>query len=205
MNIIYKVFTFFTFILICIAIFALRYVDTSRNLILDSSKNAEYNTFIPNIYLPKIKGKNYPLSWTINFWINIKEWDYRFHEDKYIIKWDNAEIWLSEGKNSMQIAIPLQNDSYDVLEIPNIESQKWINICFILDNRYIDCWIDGKLIKSKHLDNVPLVLLNSSLNITPYGGFRGKIGSVKVYNRPLKEKSYFYVNTIQHLYRSRAF
>lgn len=186
----------------CVAIFAWRYIDNSLDVILDASQSAENAKYRASINMVPSKKSNHPLSWSLNFWLNVKDWSYRYGEGKYIIKWDNAEVWFSERKNDMNIAIPLLNGRVDTLTVTNISSQTWNNVCIILDNRYLDVWINNELIVSKHLSNVPQVLQYSSMYVTPYGGFRGRMSKVKLYNRPLKQISYFYANTIQNLYKN---
>lgn len=191
-----------TVAIICIALFALRYVDTTRDLLLDGSQSAQDTKFISNVNLMPESKSNNPLSWTLSMWVNVDDWDYRYNDDKYLIRWDNSEMWFVRESSTLRIAVPLHNGTIDTVDIENFDIQKWNHICIILENRYLDCWINGELVRSIHLANVPRVYTESSLSITPYGGYRGKIANVKVYNRPLKQKSYFYANTIDFLFKA---
>lgn len=189
--------------IVCLVVFlAIRYVDFSRDFLLDGIQDARDNKYLPNVNLMPNPRSNQPISWSISFWMYVDDWDYRYNEDKYVIRWDNSEMWLVRESNILRIAVPLHNDSIDTLDIPGIDTQKWNHVCVVLENRYLDCWINGELRRSIHLSNVPRVKVNTALYITPYGGFRGKISSVKMYNRPLKQYSYIYANTISTLYRS---
>jgi hypothetical protein len=38
----------------------------------------------------------------------------------------------------------------------NFPVQKWCYVVFSLNNQYVDCYIDGKLVKSVHLDTTPI-------------------------------------------------
>lgn len=66
--------------------------------------------------------------------------------------------------------------------IENINIQKWVNILVTFNNRTLDVYINGKLIKSKPFNNVVLTgELNEDISITPDGGFGGFISKVQYF------------------------
>lgn len=188
--------------ILTVVVMAYRYVDNSRDFLLDGVQDAQDHKYIADVYLQSTPKHNHPLCWSLSFWMFIEDWDYRYNQDKYVVRWDNSEMWLVRQSNILRVAVPLHNGTIDTVDIPNMDAQKWNHVCIVLENRYIDCWVNGKLRQSMHLTNVPRVNVNSGFYITPYGGFRGKISSIKLYSRPLKQYSYFYANTIDNLYRS---
>jgi hypothetical protein len=68
--------------------------------------------------------------------------------------------------------------------IENINIQKWVNIIVTFNNRTLDTYINGKLVKSKPFDNI---IINQGgkytedINITPDDGFGGFISKVQYY------------------------
>tara|TARA_Y100000389_G_scaffold87057_1_gene83678 strand:- start:191 stop:988 length:798 start_codon:yes stop_codon:yes gene_type:complete len=69
------------------------------------------------------------------------------------------------------------------LKIENVNIQKWVNIIVTFNNRTLDVYINGKLVKSKPFNNV---IINGGeyphdVLITPDGGFGGFISKVQYY------------------------
>ena len=142
---------------------------------------------------------NKGLGFTLSLCINIDNWDYNYDKRKYIIKWDNCNIWLEKKNNSLYVSVPIFNQSnQEIITYKNIKLQKWINIIIILDNRNLDLWINGQLINSKYLNNVPN-LKHNNLLICPKGGFSGKISNIVYYSYPLDYSSFLGKNTIKNL------
>ena len=145
--------------------------------------------------------KNEGISWSLSFWIYIDNWDYLYLFPKKIISWEeNAYIWLSKKSNDLNIQIPIDNrsNSSEKIQFKSIPIQKWIHCCVILENRYVDLWMNGKLYHSKKLSGVPRFNYTKDMNITPggnNGGFSGYISRFRYYNIPIKK------NLIQYLYR----
>lgn len=83
----------------------------------------------------------------------------------------------------------LSGDSGDVIcgenqtiKIENINIQKWVNILVTFNNRTLDVYMNGKLIKSKPFNNVILTgEINEDISITPGGGFGGFISKVQYF------------------------
>ncbi len=68
------------------------------------------------------------------------------------------------------------------IKIENINIQKWVNILVTFNNRTLDVYMNGKLIKSKPFNNVILTgELNDDISITPGGGFGGFISKVQYF------------------------
>lgn len=141
---------------------------------------------------------NEGISWTLSFWIYIDSWDYLYNAPKKIIHWEeNASIWLSNKRNDLNIQIPIENRSntHENILFKSVPIQKWLHCCVILENRYLDLWMNGKLYHSKKLSAVPRFNYSKSLNVTPYNGYGGHISRFRYYNIPIKKK------TIQYIYR----
>ena len=70
-------------------------------------------------------------------------------------------------------------------KIENINMQKWVNIITTVNNRSLDIYINGKLIKTKTFNNVidTTAFNYGNIVITPNGGFGGYVSKVRYYPR----------------------
>uniref|UniRef100_A0AB39JEK7 LamG domain-containing protein n=1 Tax=Florenciella sp. virus SA2 TaxID=3240092 RepID=A0AB39JEK7_9VIRU len=181
-------------------------------------------------------------------WIYIDDWNYRYGEQKYIIKpSDNVyyfpTIYLHEYKNDITVEVNVMstndttNESYlysqlisngyeipdgcdtgntdlscengyitmtgeddtctdlstnircsnsgpENVDITNVNMQKWVNIIATFNNRTLDIYINGKLLKSTPFNNViqtSIKDVDGTINITPDGGFGGYVGKTDYY------------------------
>lgn len=76
-----------------------------------------------------------------------------------------------------------QASTLEDIVIDNINIQKWVNILVTFNNRTLDVYINGKLVKSKPFDNV---IINGNgytddILITPSGGFGGFVSKVQYF------------------------
>lgn len=150
------------------------------------------------------------LAFTYSFWIYVQDWSYNYGVRKYIIikgrpdagdsQWSPA-IWLGDKMNTLHSSIALfpgdnksGGDPFETCIIKDIPLQKWVYVAYILNNRNVDIYIDGKLEKSCLLDGVPN-LNNAPLYVTPNptmpghpdvkNGFYGQISSFQYFSRAL--------------------
>lgn len=67
--------------------------------------------------------------------------------------------------------------------IENINMQKWVNIITTVNNRTMDVYINGKLIKTKTFDNIidPVLLNSGGIELVSGGGFGGFFSKVQYY------------------------
>jgi len=79
--------------------------------------------------------------------------------------------------------VPCPVGSPEDVRVENINIQKWVNVIVTFNNRTLDVYINGKLVKSKPFDNI---IINggeyqNDILITPDGGFGGFISKVQYY------------------------
>ncbi len=130
------------------------------------------------------------LAFSYSFWIYIANWNYRFGKWKNILLKGNDErrapgIWLYPKTNSLHARINTYADPNEGCDIKNIPLQKWVHIVFVLNNRNIDIYIDGKLERSCVLRGVP-IFNNDNVRIAQDGGFYGQIAKVQYFNRAVE-------------------
>jgi len=138
------------------------------------------------------------LNQAFSTWIYIKDFNYKFGEYKNILWKGNPgsgsnsvhspSLWLYPLTNSLKVVTSTQDSStVESCDIPNIPLMTWVHICYVLNNRTVDIYINGKLERSCALKNLP-VIDDSSVYITtgkPNPGFYGKIGKTQYFTKSL--------------------
>jgi len=130
-------------------------------------------------------------SYSINFWIYIDDFNYRYNEEKYILLRGkgsavngrflecNPGIYLASNINDLIIDIrTVDSNEPTKLEINNIPLQRWTNIHISYYSRLLDVYIDGKLTNSALLPNNPEIFNAISVFMTPNKGFGGFVSKV---------------------------
>lgn len=141
-----------------------------------------------------IKNKSIPnpvdgLEFTYSFWIYVANWNYRFGDWKNILLKGNNNtrapgIWLYPKTNSLHCRISTFPDLNEGCDIRNIPLQKWVHVVYVLNNRTVDIYIDGKLERSCVLRGVP-ILNNQNLRVANDGGFWGQIAKMQYFTRAI--------------------
>ena len=157
----------------------------------------------PGFKLPQVlEGMNQ----TFSTWIYVKDWNYKFGQYKNILWKGNPgnsgtlststtianvhapSIWLYPLTNSLKVvtstSVPEQVESCDIQNIPLMT---WVHIVYVLNNRTVDLYINGKLERSCALRGIPTIT-NDPVYITsgtPQAGFYGKIGKTQYFTSAL--------------------
>lgn len=146
----------------------------------------------------------------IQFWMFIKDWDYKFGEEKPIIirgkdSTFNPKIYLHPTENTMNVKISVYptdgstvgastpastahsgggTDDNFICTVPNIPLQKWTCVGVSVSGRNLDIYMDGLLVRSCLLPGVPKPA-TGSLEIMPGGGFSGSVIDMYHWSRAL--------------------
>lgn len=168
--------------------------ETSRY----SSKESPYLITTPvNAFKSRIRPKRVPdptdgMSFSYSLWIYVADWNYRFGEWKNIFVNRNnmgdtrsPGLWLYPKTNSLHARISTHADANEGCDVRNIPLQKWVNIVYVLNNRTVDIYIDGKLERSCVLKGVP-ILGRGRVRFAEEGGFYGQISKMQYFSRSLK-------------------
>ena len=160
----------------------------------------------------ELTGNAESADFTYSVWIFVKDWNYKLGVKKSIIKrvgTDGSqvcpEIRLSESTNNLEIVMQVysntgENNSSlsEVCTVSNIPLQKWTHILVSTNNRALDTYIDGKLVKTCLLEGPPKI--NGQAPITVCGvetgpealpGFDGYVAKVKYYSRTLNPREVY--------------
>jgi len=159
-------------------------------------------TVIPAGNVPLNSGSDYGLQ----FWMYIKDWDYRFGEAKSVVmRTDptnkmiaNPNISLNPTDNSLDINVSIfgngstssgssnpapangagaTGDNFTVT-VENVPLQSWFAVSVTCFQRNIDVYINGKLVRSAVLPGVPRPAVGD-ITIGSGGGFSGSVCTLK--------------------------
>lgn len=173
--ILYKLYTFY-------------FSDKSVDLI--NTHDARMPTVInPNDLPPGITS-----DYTYSIWFYINDWNYRFGETKVMYGRTDSNnnpspaISLAPSNNDLSVTLALYPNSSQSMSqelytcsIKDVPLQRWTNLIMSLNNRALDLYLDGKLVKTCMLPGVPKMNNLSALQISPDGGFSGFISAFKYF------------------------
>lgn len=187
--------------------------DEMNPILIDGTIDASDKANSKHWSLPMTSSPNSPnLAFSLSFWMYIADWNYRFNSPKAIlVKGANGYgttdaapgIWLARSTNRLVVATRTRGSSttLEYCDIENIPLQKWVHVAYILDNRVVDIYINGKLERSCVLKAVPylntqdLYLFppndpgsNPSANPTDDNqtGYWGQLSSLRYFSRSLR-------------------
>jgi hypothetical protein len=158
----------------------------------------------PAFTLPQVtEGMNHSFS----SWIYVKDWNYKFGQYKNILWKGNPgttstslnsatgssnihcpSLWLYPLTNSLKVVTSTSVTSgVESCDIQNIPLMSWVHIAYVLNNRTVDIYINGKLERSCALLGIPNIT-NDPVYMTtgtPQAGFYGKIGKTQYFTSAL--------------------
>jgi len=139
----------------------------------------------------------------LQFWMYIKDWDYKFGSIKNVVKRvgannsgiSNPSISLNPTDNSLDVSVDYfgtasqgetaagsTNSSGDVFTctVENVPLQSWFSVSVTMFDRNMDIYINGRLVKSCVIPGVPKpatgdIILNDN------GGFSGSVCNLRTF------------------------
>jgi len=118
------------------------------------------------------------VNYSYSIWVYIDDWSYQYGSEKIIFirgiigSSFMPALSLASIDNNAIITITLEDRPFECV-IPNIPLQKWTNIIMSLNNKSLDGYVNGKLVKTCVLPSIPKTDPTASLYLTPQGGFSG--------------------------------
>lgn len=149
--------------------------------------NAQSSKEIHASKLPSGMSDNYMYS----IWFYVNHWNYRYGESKIIFGRKDAKenpapkVEFASGINNIHIKLAIHNkdqsggssgDSSETIHtcsIENVPLQAWTNLIMSVNNRALDVYLDGKLVRTCVLPGVPTAAHGKNIHLTPDGGFSG--------------------------------
>lgn len=168
-------------VLIFILYLLYNYFFGSSKQALASMKDAKTSYVIPAGTLTPGQSNDY----TYSIWLYIDEWNYRFGEEKVVFQRLDAQsdpapkVALSPSINNLEVVVSTYPDgnSTNVIQhkcnITDIPIQSWTNIILALNNRALDVYLDGRLVRTCVLPGVAKAAGTAGIVVTPNGGFSG--------------------------------
>jgi hypothetical protein len=159
--------------------------------ILDSPFAATTATLKP------LTNYKYTESFSLTTWIYVNDWNLNNGKPKYIIQRDlgknqmQPSMYLDPYENQLNIDYSINNgagSSTLTIQIPNISTQKWVNITSCFSDTNIDTYINGKLVNTTIPTNALFYPTQPKtgapqFNICPNGiGFSGFISNTYYYD-----------------------
>ena len=161
----------------------------------------------------KLSGNSNSVDFSYSFWIYVKDWNTKLGAKKSIIKRESVttsatnkpvfpEIYLDKNTNDLKIEMTVFGESSSsstnqTCTIKNIPLQKWTHIIVTTNNRALDTYIDGKLVKTCLLTGginmegtAPVKICDNNGGSSGYG-FDGYIAKVKYFSRTLNPREVY--------------
>lgn len=189
--IIWVVVVFIVILLIWWIVYAIKKAkqQSTENPVIIGSPIDAWETRDP-IKIPN-PSSGYNLSYSM--WIYIRDWDYRFGKWKNIMWKGNTtvprhspSIWLYPLTNSIKVDTSHTGaNGMTSCDVENIPLQKWVHLTYVLNNRSVDIYVNGKLERTCILEGIPVNNANDTLTINYNNGFYGKMGKMQYFTKSL--------------------
>jgi hypothetical protein len=87
--------------------------------------------------------------------------------------------------NALKLVTSTSNNGQQSCDIQNVPFNKWVHVTYVLNNRTVDVYINGKLERSCVLQGLPLIKNKMYIKVATQGGFYGKIGRTQYFTSAL--------------------
>ena len=167
------------------------------NVLCGSSQfKGDFNAFISNTKLPISETGN---KYSYTFWINItnlpenSEWNENVNYNKQIIyRFGSPNVMYNVMKHHLIIQVAYKDKldmiNYSNIILDNLPNQKWTFIGIVVDNLYVDIYLDGKRFTSAKLPHVPFIFNRNIYLGEKNNNFNGHMSDIRYYNSGLNEK-----------------
>lgn len=131
-------------------------------------------------------------NYTFSIWFYINEWNYRYGENKVIFQRKDPNndpapsVYLDSTTNNLHVSLATYNthdtssvSNVSVCSIDNVPIQAWTNLIITLNNRALDMYLNGKLVRTCVMPGVPRMNPASAVTLCPNGGFSGYVSTFK--------------------------
>ena len=182
-------------IILVLLYYVVKKLTTTSNLLQNFQDGKTESTVKASALATNADSTN-PSNFTYSIWFYINDWNYRYGETKVIfgrMSNDSAQgkdpcpaVTLGSIANNLSVSIsclPSSSSSssskekvtsvIDTCNIDNIPIQKWVNLIVSVNNRTMDLYLEGKLVKTCLLAGIANVNTSEDVYVTPSGGFDG--------------------------------
>jgi hypothetical protein len=176
-------------ILVIIIYVLYSYFKSKNDVIMFGQRDARILKNISANDIPSSKTFDY----TYSIWFYINDWNYRYGENKVLFGREDKggnnpcpSVKFTPSVNNLSITLAYREASSIKLancDIENIPLQRWTHLLISQNNRSVDVYLDGKLVKTCVMPGVPNVDPTKPLIITPDGGFAGYVSALRLISR----------------------
>ena len=199
----------FVVLVVIVIIVSFLYLRKKRihNIIQDSTLELvdDFTRKYPSTLVPVSKtGNRYTLAFSL-YSKNVAEnssWNKKYDAPKGIIShYGSPNVYMIPKINTLRISIAyrddLSNKTYYNFDLKDFRHQVWEHIVIVCNDRNVHIFLNGVMIKSMYLPNVPLISQNSFYIGQKNNNFNGKIRSVEYFNDALN------IQEVEKLYNAR--
>ena len=138
---------------------------------------------------PPITNLNNPTSprYAYGLWIYVNSWGSTSSTEKIIFsRYNNLKLYLEPNKLNLNVDVFMnngywlsssQNLNAPVLITDNFPLQKWCYVIISMDNSFLDCYLDGKLILSQKLNFISSGAKSSNISPMPPPDLTPNVGN----------------------------
>lgn len=126
---------------------------------------------------------------TYVFWMYIDDWTYQYGKWKHVFHKGNSSswplrapgVWLHPKENILRVYMNSYKEIGEHIDVPNIPLNKWFNVAICLQERNLDIFFNGNLVKRKVLNGIPKQNYGDVF-VNAFQGFSGFLSNMKYYN-----------------------
>jgi hypothetical protein len=151
----------------------------------------------------KLHGNKDTNNYAYSIWFYVSDWSHRLSEPKDLLvrkgpsNTVNPRITLAPYENNLQISVntyPTGGSGHHLAPAPaqsqtctinNFPLQRWVNLIVSLNNRTMDTYLDGKLVRTCILPAPAKIDPDAAVILTPDGGFKGWTSNTQYFSAPL--------------------
>lgn len=146
-------------VIIILLIYIIFYYQQSSVLGLLNLNNTNPSILNSNISSPYSGNFSYKMWVYVNSWNNTLEKDICLANTSMrnygIDPTTNFGLYLEQTSPTLHCVIPDTRTQNDIIVTKNFPIQRWVYIVISVNNKIVDCYIDGKLIVSRELSAMP--------------------------------------------------
>jgi hypothetical protein len=159
---------------------------TTTNTIIQPNTEDGRTAYKSTKALPRSFDQKEGAAFSYTCWVLINNFEYRYGQPKVVfvkgsedLKTACPALLVDGNTNSFLVKV----DTYGATEtipISNIPAKKWMHVAIAVEQDAVEIYINGNLFIHHSLTNLPKQN-NSTVTISPGGGFDGKIADLQYY------------------------
>ena len=207
-----------TVVVIGLIVYAIWWLFVRKGKLLSSCRSGKKQLVIP---AKNLQGNSHTNNYAYSIWFYVSDWSYRLGEQKDLLVRGgaggtaNPRITLAPYENNLSIRVhtfPTHSGQQSVgsgglspgahplgpppaqaptCNVNNFPLQKWVNIIVSLNNRTMDVYLDGKLVRTCILPAPAKIDPDAPVILTPGGGFKGWTSNTQYFATPLNPQEAF--------------